>query len=79
MRLRIPSQYFSGEMHFLPVLEKSALIREVHVFGDQLGFGVRSDGTGQHMGFGKKMMAHAEEIVHNTYPAIQKIAVISGV
>ncbi len=66
-------------MHFLSVLETSALIREVHVFGDQLGFGVRSDGTGQHMGFGKKMIAYAEEIVHNSYPEIEKIAVISGV
>lgn len=35
-RLRIPSQYFTGEKHFLPVLDGSALIREVHVFGDQL-------------------------------------------
>ena len=51
LRLRIPSQYFTKEPHFLSVLEKSALIREVHVFGDQLGFGVRADGTGQHMGF----------------------------
>ncbi len=37
LRLRIPSQYFSKERHFLPVLEKSALIREIHTYGEQLG------------------------------------------
>ena len=39
LRLRIPSQYFTGEDHFLPVLEHAGIIREVHVFGDQLPFG----------------------------------------
>ena len=48
-RLRIPSQYFSGEKHFIDVLESAAIIREVHVFGDQLSLGERADGTGQHM------------------------------
>ena len=79
LRLRIPSQYFTGEAHFIPVLDDSALIREVHVFGDQLDFGMRTDGTGQHMGFGKKMMAEAEMIVREKYPKIKKIAVISGI
>ncbi len=37
LRLRIPSQYFTGESHFLPVLEGAALIREIHTFGEQLG------------------------------------------
>lgn len=40
-RLRIPSQVFSGEKHFLPVLENAAIIREVHVFGDQIPVGFR--------------------------------------
>ena len=79
LRLRIPSPYFTGDTHFLPILEGSALVREVHVFGDQLDFGMRSDGSGQHMGFGKKMMAHAESLVREHYPKINKIAVIAGV
>lgn len=37
LRLRIPSQFFTGEAHFLPVLEGAALIREIHTFGEQLG------------------------------------------
>ncbi len=67
LRLRIPSQYFSGEKHFLSVLEKSAIIREVHTFGDQLRIGEVGNGSGQHMGFGKKLIARAEEIVREQY------------
>ena len=37
------------------------------------------DGTGQHMGFGKKMMAEAERIVREKYRDIEKIAVIAGI
>lgn len=37
------------------------------------------DGTGQHMGFGKKMMAKAENIVREKYGNIEKIAVIAGI
>ena len=39
LRLRIPSQYFTGEDHFLPVLNNSAIIREVHTYGEQLAIG----------------------------------------
>jgi elongator complex protein 3 len=79
LRLRVPSQYFTGEPHFLPVLEWAAIVREVHVFGDQLPFGTPWDGSGQHMGFGKKMMAKAEEIVREKYQNISKMAVIAWV
>ena len=40
---------------------------------------MRADGTGQHMGFGKRMMAEAERIVEEKYMKITKIAVISGI
>lgn len=36
LRLRIPSQYFSGEKHFIEVLNSAAIVRELHVFGDQI-------------------------------------------
>ncbi len=78
-RLRIPSQYFTGEKHFLPVLDGSAIIREVHVFGDQLSIGMRSDGSGQHMGFGRRMMVEMEKIVREKYNNLEKVAVIAGV
>jgi elongator complex protein 3 len=39
LRLRIPSQIFTGEHHYMEVLQDAAIIREVHVFGDQLPVG----------------------------------------
>lgn len=79
LRLRIPSQYFTKEKHFIDSLEWAAIIREVHVFGDSLGVWVLPDGSGQHMGFGKKMIALAEDIVSSKYSWISHIAVISWV
>jgi elongator complex protein 3 len=67
LRLRIPSPYFTGEKHFVEVLEGAAIIRELHVFGDQLRIGESSNGGGQHMGFGKRLLEEAEKIVQTTY------------
>lgn len=60
-------------------MQDAAIVREVHTFGDQLPIGAAPDGTGQHQGFGKRLMARAEEIVRENYPGISKLAVISGV
>ncbi|MEA3304167.1 MAG: tRNA uridine(34) 5-carboxymethylaminomethyl modification radical SAM/GNAT enzyme Elp3 [Patescibacteria group bacterium] len=79
LRLRIPSQHFSGEVHYIPELNNAAIIREIHTFGDQLSVGQKGNGFGQHMGFGKKLIAQAEKIIQENYPSIDKIAVISGV
>jgi elongator complex protein 3 len=79
LRLRIPSEYFTCEKHFIESLDQSAIVRELHVFGDQLPFGTPWDGSGQHMGFGKGMMHEAERIVREKYPSIEKLAVIAGV
>ncbi len=84
LRLRIPSQIFTGEKHFIEELESAAIIREVHVFGDQLRigekWGVWEDGWwGQHMGFGKLLLEKAYEKIHAYYPQCKKIAVIAGV
>jgi elongator complex protein 3 len=78
LRLRIPSQHFTGETPILPELDGCAIIREIHVFGDQLPVGAPPDGSGQHMGFGKKMLAESEKIIRERYPEIRKMAVISG-
>ena len=48
LRLRIPSQHFSHEAHFLPVLNDAAIIREIHTFGEQLALGSRADDAIQH-------------------------------
>ena len=60
-------------------LEDCAIVRELHTFGDQLKIGEKADGTGQHMGFGKKLMAKAEQIILTNHPEVKKIAVIAGV
>lgn len=36
LRLRIPSQIFTGERHHVSELQDCAIIREVHTFGDHL-------------------------------------------
>lgn len=79
LRLRVPSQHFSREKHFIAELENAAIIREIHVFGDQIPVGFTGDHSGQHQGFGKKMIAEAEKIIREKYPTIEKMAVISGV
>ncbi len=79
LRLRIPSHVFDGTEHPISVLRNAAIIREIHTFGDQLRIGEKPDGSGQHMGFGKKLTAHAEQLIRENYPQIEKIAVIAGV
>lgn len=79
LRLRIPSQYFTKESHFLPVLEWAAIIREIHTFWEQVGIGEEDESAIQHRGFGKKMVTEAERIVMEKYPDIKKIAVIAWV
>ena len=39
LRLRVPSQYFSGDTHYIEVLNRAAIVRELHVFGDQIPVG----------------------------------------
>ncbi len=88
-RLRVPSQIFTLESHFIPELDATALIRELHVFWDQIPVGVKSIAedkilqnsavAGQHMGMGKKMLQKCEDIIKQKYPSVKKIAVISWV
>jgi elongator complex protein 3 len=79
LRLRIPSYIFTWESPLIPVLQDAAIIREIHVYGDQIPVGYTGDSSGQHMGFGRKMLQIAEQKVRSAYPKCQKIAVISGV
>lgn len=79
LRLRIPSQIFSSEKHFIEELENAAIIREVHTYWDQLKIWEKWDWVWQHIWFWKKLIAKAEEIVKNNYPQINKIAVISWI
>ena len=77
LRLRIPSQYFSKEPHFISELEDCSIIREVHTYGIHTHIGGKSDNS-QHLGFGRKLIAEAERITKEEYH-LNKIAVIAGV
>jgi len=79
LRLRIPSQIFSWEKHFIPELENAAIIREVHTYWDQLKIWEKWIGIWQHAGLGKRLISKAEEIIKTKYPQINKIAIISWI
>jgi elongator complex protein 3 len=60
-----------------PELRTSALIREVHVYGDSLGLGRRAEGRAQHTGLGKRLIDRAAELARDA--GFENLAVISAV
>ncbi len=73
LRLRIPSTM----AHRPEVDSRTAIIRELHVYGLQIPVGERGD-SWQHRGWGSRLLAEAERIAREEYDA-RKILVISGV
>jgi len=71
LRLRI------SKNNFISVLKNSAIIRELHTYGQQIPLKEKSLAI-QHKGFGKKLLKKAEEITKKEFK-LPKIAVISGV
>ncbi|MBW3019904.1 tRNA uridine(34) 5-carboxymethylaminomethyl modification radical SAM/GNAT enzyme Elp3 [Candidatus Woesearchaeota archaeon] len=69
-RLRFPYKPYRKE-----ITKKSALIRELHVYGASTS--LKEKGTTQHKGVGKKLLAMAEDLVKKNNR--NKIVVISGV
>jgi elongator complex protein 3 len=69
-RLRIPSQHLRRE-----ITGESALVRELHVYGEPAPIGKR--GSIQHRGLGKQLLQKAEQIALENHR--KKIVVISGV
>ncbi|MBS9775125.1 tRNA uridine(34) 5-carboxymethylaminomethyl modification radical SAM/GNAT enzyme Elp3 [Candidatus Gracilibacteria bacterium] len=76
LRLRLPPKN-PEIIELFPELEGAALIREIHTFGDQLSIGEKGTIFGQHLGFGKRLIAHAEQLAIDA--GFKKIAVIAGV
>jgi elongator complex protein 3 len=58
-----------------PELEDAALVRELHVYGTEVGIG--GDGDWQHKGYGTRLLERAEELSRDA--GYEKIAVISGI
>ncbi|MFH1211720.1 MAG: tRNA uridine(34) 5-carboxymethylaminomethyl modification radical SAM/GNAT enzyme Elp3 [Candidatus Woesearchaeota archaeon] len=71
-RLRFPSEFLRKE-----ISGKSALIRELHVYGSALALGLTEQGKTQHRGFGAMLLQKAELIAKQH--SREKIVVISGV
>lgn len=73
-RLRIPYKPFRPE-----IIEKSAGIRELHVYSESLGIGSTPNKMQmQHRGIGKLLMETAEKIAKNEFRC-EKMLVISGI
>ena len=58
-------------------LENSAMIREVHVYGQALKLGNSAEGKAQHLGLGKRLIEKAVEISREA--GYQRLAVISSI
>jgi elongator complex protein 3 len=71
-RLRFPRDPVRRE------LEDAALLRELHVYGSEVGVGDdTTDGKHQHQGYGRRLMARAEEMA--AAAGYDKLSVISGI
>ena len=74
VRLRLPDQ----SVDYIPELKDAALIRELHVYGQQKGLGdSKVKSKSQHKGFGKQLMAEAEKTAKEA--GYNKVAVISAI
>ena len=72
IRMRFPSNFLREE-----ITEKTALIRELHVYSSAVQIGKKSDDSFQHKGIGKKLLQKAEEIAKLN--GKEKIVIISAV
>ncbi|MEK6959218.1 MAG: tRNA uridine(34) 5-carboxymethylaminomethyl modification radical SAM/GNAT enzyme Elp3 [archaeon] len=72
VRLRKPSGPFMKEID-----QKTALIRELHVYGRSVPLGKHFEESAQHKGLGKVLMGEAEKVAKEKFGA-EKIVIISG-
>jgi len=73
LRLRIPSQ-----AKLIPVLENSAIIREVHTYGKSVPIEENTKISPQHKGLGEKLIREAEKISKNEFK-LSRVSIIAGV
>jgi len=75
LRLRIPS----NKAHRREIIsERSAIVRELHVYGIEVPIGMWDELGFQHKGYGSKLLAEAEKIAREDFDA-KKILVLSGI
>lgn len=73
LRFRIPSQ----NAYRPEITDKTALIRELHVYGNMIQIGDKNPSIGQHTGFGEKLLKEAENLAIDN--GRDEIAIISGI
>lgn len=74
LRLSLPK---NRKEHFINELKGSAIIREVHIYGQSVEIGNQEAGKTQHLGLGKALITKAEEISREN--SFKKISVISSI
>lgn len=73
LRLRFPS-----ENHFREeITDKTALVRELHVYGNLIKIGDKNPKIGQHTGFGERLLKEAENMSIDA--GKESVAIISGI
>ena len=77
LRLRIPNREGSGHQEFEVLSPETALIRELHVYGNVVPVGYKKARDSQHKGFGRRMMLLAEQKARER--GCSSMAVISGI
>ena len=73
LRLRIPSD----KAHREEIDETTAIVRELHVYGNMIKIGQKGQAIGQHTGFGEKLLKEAEEIAIKNNR--EELLIISGI
>ena len=71
-RLRFPSQFLRPE-----ITEKSAIIREIHIYSSAVQIGKKSDDSFQHRGLGRGLLLKSEEIARQN--GKNKMVIISAI
>jgi elongator complex protein 3 len=74
LRLRIPSNI----AHRIEVDDKTAIIRELHVYGSMVQLGDKKNELWQHHGYGERLLSEAERIASEVYDK-KKILISSGI
>ena len=73
LRLRFPSKnHFRDE-----ITDRTALVRELHVYGNMIKIGDKNPKIGQHTGFGEKLLKEAENMAIDN--GKEEVAIISGI
>lgn len=74
LRLSLP---INTKNNFIKELNNTAIIREIHIYGNTVDVGKKTSNKAQHMGFGKKLIEYAEKLaLKNNF---NKLTVISSI